>query len=121
MNKPTHDMQLNAEPFLQIMRGDKVVEFRLYDEKRRKFNAGDYIIFTNKQTCEKLFTQIVELYRGETFEKLHDTICEKGLPSGAEDKNDFINIMREYYSADNEKQFGVIGIHIKKVMGAHGF
>ena len=40
-----HQMKLNNKPFNMIKNGRKNIELRLYDEKRRKLNIGDEIIF----------------------------------------------------------------------------
>lgn len=42
-----HRMKLNNKPFTMIKNGRKNIELRLYDEKRRKLNIGDEIIFEN--------------------------------------------------------------------------
>ena len=39
-------MKLQKSPFERIKKGTKTVEFRLYDEKRRKINIGDQIEFS---------------------------------------------------------------------------
>lgn len=45
----THKMRLNASPFYKIKNGEKTIELRLYDEKRRLMSEGDIIEFTNVQ------------------------------------------------------------------------
>lgn len=40
-----YEMKLKAEPFEKIVSGGETVEFRLFDEKRRRLNLGDEIIF----------------------------------------------------------------------------
>lgn len=42
----THCMKLNAEPFEKIERGEKAIELRLFDEKRRAVKTGDIIEFS---------------------------------------------------------------------------
>ena len=41
----THKMNMNPSPFEKIRNGTKTIELRLYDEKRRKIEIGDTIIF----------------------------------------------------------------------------
>ena len=35
-----HEMRLDPAPFRMIKRGEKTIELRLYDEKRRKIAVG---------------------------------------------------------------------------------
>ena len=41
-----YEMKLNDEPFQKIRDGKKTIELRLFDEKRRKLELGDHIIFS---------------------------------------------------------------------------
>ena len=41
-----HEMSLNPAPFEKIKNGEKSIEIRLYDEKRRGVKIGDIIIFS---------------------------------------------------------------------------
>ena len=38
-----HTMKLKEDPFERMKNGTKTIEFRLYDEKRRKIKVGDEI------------------------------------------------------------------------------
>ena len=64
-------MNLNSEPFELIKNGSKTIELRLNDEKRRLLNVGDEILFTNRDTNEKLLTDIIELHKYDSFESLY--------------------------------------------------
>ena len=65
-----HKMKLNESPFERIKNGTKTIEFRLYDDKRKKVKIGDEIEIKTKS-----------MYR--------------------------------FYSKEQEKQYGVVGIKIK--------
>lgn len=43
----THAMKLSDPWFSYVKFGKKTIECRVYDDKRRKFNLGDSILFTN--------------------------------------------------------------------------
>ena len=43
----THIMRLNTSPFEMIASGEKTIELRLNDEKRRKITIGDEISYVN--------------------------------------------------------------------------
>lgn len=64
-------MKLNNEPFNLIKNGTKTVELRLNDEKRKLFNIGDEIEFTNITNGEKLFVDIINLHKYPSFEELY--------------------------------------------------
>lgn len=42
-----HKMKLHNKPFNLIKEGSKIIELRLYDEKRAKVKIDDIIEFTN--------------------------------------------------------------------------
>ena len=66
-----HKMKLNQEPFEAIKNGTKTVEFRLYDEKRKKVQVGDEIEFSKlPELQEKLLVKVIDLYKEESFAKL---------------------------------------------------
>ena len=65
-----HKMKLKESPFERIKNGTKTIEFRLYDDKRKKVKIGDEIEIKTKS-----------MYR--------------------------------FYSKEQEKQYGVVGIKIK--------
>ena len=52
-----HKMKLKESPFERIKNETKTVEFRLYDEKRRKIKIGDKIEFSKLPDLqEKIIT-----------------------------------------------------------------
>ena len=106
-----HQMKLNKEPFERIKNGTKTIEFRLYDEKRRKVKIGDKIEFSKLPDLqEKILVDVLDLYTEPSFEELFEKLYEdKEL---AKQK---ANAMYEIYSPENEKKYGVVGIKIKLV------
>ena len=66
-----HEMRLHPEPFNLIKKGTKTIEMRLYDEKRRQIKEGDLITFTNRETDEKIDTEVLKLYIYPSFEELY--------------------------------------------------
>lgn len=104
-----HKMKLENEPFEQIKNGTKTVEFRLYDEKRRKVKVGDKIEFSKLPDLkEKILVQVLDIYVYDTFEKLF-----KKIYKDEEKIKENVKLMYEFYSKDKEKEFGVVGIRIK--------
>lgn len=106
----THSLKLTTEPFEAIKSGQKIIESRLYDEKRREIEIGDEIEFINRDSGEKLLTEVVGLHRYKDFE----TMFERMGPAkfGGESKERLLNQISEFYPKEEQEQFGVIGIEI---------
>lgn len=108
-----YQMKLNESPFERIKEGTKTIEFRLYDEKRRKIKIGDKIEFSKLPNLqEKIVVQVLDIYREETFEKLFHKIYKDKEEIKRKTKS-----MLQYYSHEQEKKYGVVGIKIEKVIG----
>lgn len=110
-----YEMKLRNEPFLKMASGEKTVELRLFDEKRRKLNIGDKIIFTNtSDDSEKLAVCIKALYRYGTFEELFAEVSPTrcGFSNG-ETVNGATSEMKKYYSEEQIRDYGVLGIKIE--------
>ena len=106
-----HQMKLNDDPFERIKNGTKTIEFRLYDEKRRKVKIGDKIEFSKLPDLqEKILVDVLDLYTEPSFEELFEKIYKD-----KEQAQQKANAMYEIYSPENEKKYGVVGIKIKLV------
>ena len=110
-----YDMQLNDDPFKKIQQGSKDIELRLYDEKRRRLDINDIIIFTNiTDANQQLAVVISALYRYPSFEALFfDFSPERcGFAPGT---NIMIasQQMQQYYSMEKTDALGVLGIRFK--------
>ena len=106
-----HQMKLNENPFERIKNGTKTVEFRLYDEKRRKIKIGDKIQFSKLPNLqEKIEVEVLDIYIEKTFEELFKKIFndEKDIQQKAK-------LMNQFYSYQQEKEYGVVGIKIKVI------
>ena len=110
-----HAMKLNPSPFGKISSGKKSVELRLYDDKRRKINIGDRIIFSNTDVPEqKIAVKVTALHRYATFEDLFRNIPpEKCGNDVIETPEDAAARMKKYYSDEQIKWYGVLGIEIE--------
>ena len=108
-----HKMKLNPAPFEMIKSGQKTIELRLYDEKRQLVNIGDEIVFTNTVTGETLQTKVLKLYRFDSFADLYKTLplLKCGYTSENVNKASYTD-MEKYYSVEEQKKYGVIGIEL---------
>ena len=107
-----HNMNINNRPFEMIKNGEKAIELRLYDEKRRKIKVGDTICFKSK--TDKLIVTVKAVHIFRNFEELYAALpldkcgysAEELLTASPED-------MLEYYSKEQIEKYGVVGIEIE--------
>ena len=89
---------------------------RLYDEKRQKIKTGDAITFTNTANGEKLTATVKKVHRFNSFEELYKSLpllqCGYTVENiDAASPRD----MEQYYSAEEQKRYGVVGIVLADV------
>ena len=103
-----HKMKLKESPFERIKNGTKTIEFRLYDEKRKKVKIGDKIEFSKLPDLqEKILVEVLDIYIDKTFENLFKKFFS--------DQNEIAQktqSMYQFYSKEQENKYGVIGIKI---------
>ena len=108
----THQLKLATEPFNAIISGNKTIESRLYDTKRQKIQIGDRIIFTNRDNSEQtVTTEVVGLLRYATFSDLFSHNNPRKF--GGDNVEWLENQISEFYSIEDQKIYGVIGIEFK--------
>jgi ASC-1-like (ASCH) protein len=94
-------MRLHPEPFERIKLGEKNIECRLNDEKRRQLSVGDTIVFKNRDDGETLQRTVVALHTFPDFESMFEKFPEEG-----------VNDIYQYYTREDEKEFGVVAIEL---------
>ena len=107
-----HSMKLREKPFNKIKNGTKNIELRLLDEKRKLLKIKDEIEFTNIETNEKLLTVIEDLYKFDNFEELYRHFDKISLGYDENEEASYKD-MEDYYSKEEQKEYGVVGIKIK--------
>ena len=111
----THTMQLTPAPFELIKSGRKTIELRLYDDKRRKIQIGDNIVFVHTENPEEtLEVKVTDLFVFDSFAALYDQLplLECGYTEadiGSASSKD----MDVYYPAEMQEKYGVVGIKIR--------
>ncbi|MCM1439801.1 MAG: ASCH domain-containing protein [Roseburia sp.] len=107
------DMRLAAEPFEKIGREEKTVEIRLYDEKRRKIKVDDKIVFRLlSDESNVIIVDVKALHRFNTFQELFSSDLFSKTGCGEMTIDSATEYMYKFYSREQEKQFGVLGIEI---------
>lgn len=107
-----HQMKLATIPFEKIASSNKIIESRLYDDKRRQINLEDMIEFTcNDEPIKKILTKVVALYRYTSFEKMFSDFPSSFF--GGESKEELAREINTFYSKEEQDKYGVIGIKIE--------
>lgn len=109
-----HQMQLATEPFNKIASGAKLIESRLFDEKRQQISLDDIITFTEKNNPQNIVKTVVKaLLRYKTFNELfqdHDPIL-----FGGEGREFLLRQIKNFYSTEDENKYGVVGLRLELI------
>lgn len=106
----TYHMRLDPEPFEKIKNGEKDIELRLYDKKRKKYSAGDPLFFVN--TDDEFSTFSTKIKKIIIKDKFSD-IFEDGISqqrAGFRDDDNVDVLMQKYYTPEQISECGVVGI-----------
>ena len=108
-----HKMKLYQSPFDKISNGSKTIELRLNDEKRQKINAGDIIEFRNYNDDSKVIkTKVKALHKYPDFYHLYKQFDKIAMGYNESETANPAD-MEEYYSKENIKKYGALGIEIE--------
>lgn len=109
----THGMRLQREPFATLKRGEKCVEPRLYDEKRRSIAPRDLIRFTSAETNDSLSAEVLGLHVYPDFTALCDDFnpAELGFPTLTRDQ--IPSRLSQFYSTDQLLSHRALAIRLK--------
>lgn len=107
-----HIMKLQPGPFDSIRSGQKIIEVRLYDDKRREVELGDIIVFKRElEQTEIARAEVTGLLRYRTFIDLANDFPASCF--GHADKEDLLKSIYTFYTREQEQQYGVLGIRIR--------
>ena len=105
-------MRLVDFAFNAIKNGEKDIEVRLNDEKRRLINIGDIIEFEHVDTKETIKVEVINLHKFKTFEELFNKFGNKRV--GVKDSDDY-TIMNQFYTNEEQEKYGALGIEVKLI------
>lgn len=107
-------MKLATDPYGKIASGKKVIESRLYDEKRQQISIGDHVVFSENDKPENTISTVVKgLLRYQTFNELfadHDPAL-----FGEESRDFLLTQIKSFYSDEDEQKYGVVGIRLELI------
>ena len=106
-NMTTHTMKLSKLPFEKIANGKKIIESRLYDEKRQQIKVDDKIEFScNDELRKKAVTKVKALYIYGSFEDLFYDFPPEYF--GGKSKDELIKEIETFYSKEEQKNTGLL-------------
>lgn len=110
-----HKMNVRQPYFNMMKAGTKLIELRLYDEKRQKIKIGDKIEFSCLEDVEdKIEVEVIGVHRATDFKELCSKIdIKKAGFSGTPEEVQ--HIMEEFYPTTEQQKYGVLGIEIKRI------
>ena len=107
----THQMKLALGPFEQIASGEKIIESRLYDEKRQQVSVGDYIEFSCvDDMARKIQAEVRVLYQYRSFDALFSDFPPAYF--GGASKEELLTTIKNFYSEEDQETYGVVGIRL---------
>lgn len=106
-----HRMKLQKKEFDNIKYNSKIIEVRLNDEKRKKINVGDKIIFHNVLLLEESISVKVEgIFKFSTFKEVYMRFSNKDFGYPGLDINEMLKNIYGIYDEEKEKEYGIIAI-----------
>ena len=113
----TYNMRLLEEPFNKIKSGEKKLELRLNDNKRKEIKLGDLIEFTTTTPAYQgsITVRVVGLTVFNSFYDLFNYVDLSLLGKENLSITQRISNILKIYSEQREKEHGVLGIYIQKL------
>lgn len=108
----THQLKLRDNPYLCIKDGTKIIEIRLYDQKRRLINVWDIIEFSNQDTqSNEIITKSVWWLL--IYSSFNDLVADFPVEYfGNRSREELLNLLYSFYSKEDETSLWVLGIRL---------
>ncbi len=106
-----HKMELERRWFEEMMKERKIIEGRLWDEKRKKIKVGHVIMFVSEN--ERIFAEVQSIRLYPNFEEM---IVNEGLERvlpGVETVEEALKIYRKYYGEREVYKYGVVALEVR--------
>ncbi len=111
-NMNVHTMRVQSNYFALLRSGNKRVEFRLFDEKRRRISVGDNVCFVcQTDPRESLPATVSEILHSRSFVDLLNQVPLSML--GGISKEHQLSDLRNFYKGPDEHKYGVIALVLK--------
>ena len=106
-----------SEPWFTLVNlGLKTFEGRLNKGRFKELEVGDVIEWYNSDFCDRsVWTRVISKNAYKTYE---DYLTEKGIKNclpGIVDMREGLSVYYKYYTKEQEQEFGVVAIELKKI------
>lgn len=110
------ECHLDADVFDVVKNGTKIIEARVYDEKRRKMKVGDQLVFIKRPLMEeRIDTKIVDLKVYSNFDDLVKDYKISELYLDDFSKDEFLKLLERFYNKEEQEEFGVVAIRFEVI------
>ena len=107
-------MSVRHKYFELIKSGQKDIELRAYDEKRKKMKAGDkFLLFDAENSDEYIICEILNMHVALDFESLFKNLDIKR--SGFQNLDELISVVTKFVSHEELQREQVVGMEIKRI------
>ena len=102
---------LDSDVFDVVKNGNKNIEVRLLDEKRKKLKVGDTIKFLRRPLeIDSIEAKVIDLVYYDNFQELVKNYEMKRLYLESTSKEEFLQLLERFYSKEEQKENGVVAI-----------
>ena len=111
----TYEMNVNADAFGVIKAGKKTREYRLYDEKRRRFKIGDIITFHNlTDSTDTVSVEITDLFIYKDWRSCYEEFFDQDLSDYYENIDQaLLDTYENWWSKEKEEKYGCLIIEMR--------
>lgn len=106
------DFNLQEPHKTHLLQGKKTIECRLHKGKFEQANEGDICILHNGEQFK-----IIGKYLFPTFQELFESLGYEKIVPHATSKEEGVVMCYRFYTPDEEKQYGVVGIELERIEG----
>lgn len=107
-------MSVRHKYFELIKSGQKDIELRAYDEKRKKMKTGDkFLLFDAENPNEYIICEVLNMHVAPDFESLFKKLDIKR--SGFKDIAELMDTITKFVSREELAREQVVGMEIKRI------
>ena len=107
-------MSVRHKYFELIKSGQKDIELRAYDEKRKKMKTGDkFLLFDAENPNQYIICEVLNMHVAPDFESLFKKLDIKR--SGFKDINELMDTITKFVAREELAHEQVVGMEIKRI------
>lgn len=110
--KRMHAMHVDDRYFWSLVSGEKSIEGRLYDERRRRIMKGDHV----RMFCDEGYEAYFLVKDVRVYDSFREMLLNEGLDNvlpGIKEIEKGVEVYRKFYSEKEEKRYGVCAIELE--------